>query len=180
MLYKSDWQLEQIRQYRARKGHEPHFVSDWDCDPADLNILNQIVLPALIPSKENLLKYSYAEDQTAHRETLAYCLHNIGATQIHVDNISIAQNATNALFLCLTALYSRGVSRFLVVTPVYYSVVETLTSLDATVIFFHLRDSDGFEFEFDRIEDWIVSATANHLGRTAGSEMMGGCEAKLQ
>jgi len=155
MLYDSDWQLEQVRSYRIAKGRDPSFVSDWDCDVPEFDILNSIVTAAIKPSIGRMLNYSYAEDQTAQREMLAAYLNDVGRLPITVDEVSLALNATNALYLCLTTLCSEGINRFLVVTPAYYTVVETLLSAKVSIIFHHLCDCDDFAFDFGAIEGLI-------------------------
>ncbi|MEI6033432.1 MAG: hypothetical protein WCS65_04005, partial [Verrucomicrobiae bacterium] len=129
MLYNSDWLLAELEHYQIQKKHPPLFVSDWDCFPDESSFMDQIVISSLASSKAHSRKYSYAEDQLTQRELVAAVLNRDAKQKSPVENISIASNATSALYLCLHALNNLRVKRFLVVTPVYYTVIETLVSM---------------------------------------------------
>lgn len=157
MIDTSDWLIAEINHYRLHKGREPVFLSDWDCDPHDGSVIEDIVIPSLIPSASQLSRYSYAEDQSDARDCFLTFLKSNSDLSLTLGNVSISLNATNALYLCLCGLQASGVQRFLVITPVYYSVLESLGSMKASVVFHHLRDDDQFALDLDAITDALES-----------------------
>lgn len=155
MFYDSDWLLAELEKYQVEKRRSPLFVSDWDCFPDESNFMGQIVLSSLASSKNHSQKYSYSEDQLTQRELVADYVNKNGRLQLSAGNISVASNATNALYLSLQALDTLGIRRFLVITPVYYSVIETLVSMKSATIFYHLCDKEKFEFDLEKIQSTI-------------------------
>jgi bifunctional pyridoxal-dependent enzyme with beta-cystathionase and maltose regulon repressor activities len=55
------------------------------------------------------------------------------------------------------ALINQGKNRFLVITPVYYSIIDTLTDFKRSIYFYHLLDSNSFQINIDEL-NWIVKS----------------------
>jgi aspartate/methionine/tyrosine aminotransferase len=132
-------------------GRPPIFVSNWDSDPGNQSLLGSIITSVATTSARAFSDYAYAEDLTEETSCFLALLARSGNAHLQPQNIAITLNATNALYLGLQALKLLGANRFLVITPTYYSVVETLNSLGSNVIYHHLLDEETFSLDVNAI-----------------------------
>ena len=155
MVYRSDWQLEEVKHYVERIGHPPVFVSNWDSDPGNQSLLGGIIAAATATSPRAFSDYAYGEDLTEETSCFLALLAQTQNIYLHPENIAITLNATNALYLSLQALNLLGANRFLVITPTYYSVIETLNSLGLSIIYHHLLDEEVFSLDLKAVRQTI-------------------------
>lgn len=140
-----------MKSYVERVGRPPVFVSNWDSDPGNQSLLGSIITSATTTSVRAFSDYAYGEDLTEETSCFLALLARSGNAHLQPQNIAITLNATNALYLSLHALKLLGANRFLVITPTYYSVVETLNFLGASVIYHHLLDEESFFLDLNAI-----------------------------
>ena len=65
---------------------------------------------------------------------------------INTNNIAISQNSTSSIYLSMQALFEEKVKRFLVITPTYFSILDTIKSNQTTnIYYYHLNDINNFK-----------------------------------
>jgi aspartate/methionine/tyrosine aminotransferase len=151
MVYSSDWQLEDVKNYIEQVGRAPIFVSNWDSDAGNQSLLGSIITSAVTASVRSFSHYVYGEDLTEETSCFLALLGRSGNADLQPQNIAITLNVTNALYLSLHALKLLGANRFLVITPTYYSVIESLNSLGSSIIYHHLLDDESFFLDLNAI-----------------------------
>ncbi|HKP02848.1 MAG TPA: pyridoxal phosphate-dependent aminotransferase [Chthoniobacterales bacterium] len=113
--------------------------------------MGNIIASATTTSARAFSDYAYGEDLTEEISCFLGLLARSGNVNLQPRNIAVTLNATNALYLSLHALKRLGVNRFLVITPTYYSVIETLDSFGSSVIYHHLLDEEAFFLDLKAI-----------------------------
>ena len=156
MDYSSDWLLAITAKYRELHQKEPIFISDWDVLNNKSSYPEQLLIDALENSKKTSYKYLFADEQIDVKERIQSILRN-GQTGIEREQITLTISATASLYLTILSLNKRGVRRFLVFTPVYYTVLDTLKDISVDIIYFPLFDHDSFNINFSDLEEVVCN-----------------------
>lgn len=150
-----EWIWEDIGKYTSLTNKQPFFPSDWDTEVDAISYPHQIIEQALEQSKKDSNLYCFSDDQTETKEIIKKYLNLNNNAKIGESNIAFSINSTNALYLSLCALKKTGITRFLVITPTYYSIIDSLRDLGCNIFFYHLRDLSAFSLDIDFIQDAI-------------------------
>jgi aspartate/methionine/tyrosine aminotransferase len=150
-----DWILEEVKKYIAEKRKYPAFISDWDSDIHENAYPHSLIKKSLQNSIGKSRDYVFPEDQIILKEKIEKYIQLESHANLTTKNISLLTNSTSALYLSLVSLKKMGISRFLVITPAYYSVLDTLADLNAAVIYCHLVDSLNFQIDAEKVKSLI-------------------------
>lgn len=140
-------------EYQFKYGESPIFLSDWDSD------YNSVKMPALSFSSSELSKiqkYYFWTDEEKYKEYVKAFLHMQHNYVINDNNFTISSNGSASLMIALTALHESGKNNALVVTPVYFSVLNLLDELNYNVAQYNLSMVDNFAINIKRLEDMIM------------------------
>ncbi len=134
MIDYEDWIFEELKIYKSKYSKTPFFISSWDCDSDLVVYPNKIISQSSEIAKDEF-HYKFSEDLEFTKETLKnyYCTSN---RDWHLNNFSLGINSTNSIYLALSALIKKGKKRFLLVTPIYYSIIDTLLDFSRDITFF--------------------------------------------
>jgi len=155
MDYSNDWLVSLIEDYKKIKQKSPLFISDWDTIHAEAKYpYNQIEKALNIPLNETL-KYVSPDEQSVLKKTLAKEL-NAKGINLKSNNIAITVSPTASIYITLNLLIKAGIKRFLVLTPTYYTVLDTLISQNASIVYFHLRDLNNFLIDINAITETMA------------------------
>ena len=151
MEYSSDWLLHILNDHKKKfPDREIHFISDWDAIDHHAQYPYELIRNSLVASNTDVLSYSFSDEQV---ETKEFLLSNLELRPyVSAENLAITISATASIFLSLASLVKRGVKKFLVFTPVYYSVIDTLKDFGAQSLLFNLLDKDDFHFDISHIK----------------------------
>ena len=147
-----DWIFDLDAEYRAKTNRQPYFPSTWDIDADALALPRAMVERALQKSLDHSHEYLFVDELIGCKDDYAALLKRTCGLEVPREQIAIMPNVTAALFLSLKALGQLGATRFLVVTPCYFSVLDTLKDMDASIFFHHLQDSEEFCIDVDRLQ----------------------------
>lgn len=152
-MSKSDWILALYKDYVSRLKRKPVFASDWDTlnDRAEYPVTQ--IRKALIVDTRHTYPYTFSDEQEEIKQMVLGHLPNCG---LGLHNLAISISATAALYLTMLALYRKGLRRFLIFTPAYYSVIETLEEFGAEVYHYHLLDDYEFAIDPDRLQKMMT------------------------
>ncbi len=149
------WVFSIYREYKKSRGEEPQFLSDWDVD------LSKVVYPeTLIDSATNLAGdneylHLFSEDLHSQKKVIANHLSKNQDYQLTHKEVCISLNPTNGLYLTIYSLVKLGIKRFMVVTPAYYPIIETIDDFGGNLSFFHLNDHNNFWFNLEKLNEQI-------------------------
>jgi bifunctional pyridoxal-dependent enzyme with beta-cystathionase and maltose regulon repressor activities len=150
MINYENWIYQELKNYELTNKTNPYFISSWDCDPKMVSYPKNIIANSFELDGMDF-SYKFSEDLIWVKERLlAHWLPN-GGTSLSEDNISLGNNATSSIYLGLLALINQKKHRFLIITPSYYSIIDTLLDFDKNVSFYHLSDTDAFEVDTEEI-----------------------------
>ena len=144
--------LEARQEYELREGRPAVFLSDWDISSDIPSIEMELYTP-----NEYLRDYKFWTNESNERLEFQQFIQRIHGIRIGQDEFLIAANGTAAISLALEALHDLNKRHFLVVTPVYFTIVEKLIKLDSCISEFPLSLINGFHFELDNFTDTIIS-----------------------
>jgi len=161
MQNESDWVLGLLQEYKRVTHSTPLFISDWDTLNEQAEYPFQFIRKALDIAPEKTLTYSFSDEQEEIKNLIIAKLSNVQS--LSVNNLAISISATAAIYLSLLALYRSGLKHFVVLTPVYYSIVETLAEQGLEVHYFHLTDANAFEIDLLKLEELIIETRAEVL-----------------
>lgn len=125
MDYSSDWLLSLVDQYEKERGKNYVFLSDWNISSQDIKYPKRIINIAADEAKNTSSPYSFAEDQTDKKELIIRFLETLNI-YLSKERIAIVGSATAGLYASILSLLKKGVSRFLLATPAYYTILDTL------------------------------------------------------
>ena len=155
MDYSSDWVLSLNNEFVSRNQRKPHFISDWDISNTLAQFPNTMIEQSLLRSQKSSFNYLFADEQVENKLQMVE-LFKANGVHIDIGKITMNSSATASLYLSLLSLSKRGIKRFLVFTPVYYTILDTLRDLNTSIIYFPLYDSNEFKVDLAQIEE-IVS-----------------------
>lgn len=150
MLFEDNWIMELEAKYRRANGAPKYFPSDWDITDEKVPFPSALMKLSLEESFISSNRYSFAEDQHENKETIMADLRCRGI-QIDQNNITITISSTASLYLTASILFRKGIRRYLVLTPTYYTILDTLNDLGASVFYEHLLDSNGFAISIEKV-----------------------------
>ena len=153
MEHSDKWLVKEYLTYERQKHKQPIFISDWDSDFDNLILPKNLVHKALKETLKNFHKYAYIDTDTEEKEYIINYLNQYAERKFIYENIAISSNSTNAIYLSILALNRINVKRFLVLTPTYYTVLETLNQLSSSIIYYHLSDKDSFNINLEVLVD---------------------------
>ncbi|MCP9751490.1 aminotransferase class I/II-fold pyridoxal phosphate-dependent enzyme [Ferruginibacter sp. HRS2-29] len=154
MDYSSDWLLTLARQYRKKKKQEPLFISDWDAINPLAMYPYKLIQSSLAFQAKDSLKYIFSDELSDLKKQILHSLER-GRCNIEKENIAVTVSGTASLFLSLSALYKLGVRNFLVFTPTYYTIPDTLKDLGANIYYYHLYDYLDFKVDIIDVQKAI-------------------------
>lgn len=156
MDYSIDWLWDEKLKYEKNKGKSPYFLSDWDNYKEDELIFPQHILKKVyLNSIERSSSYSFMSSVESYKTIFSNFLLEREGVRIDKKNIAISHNSTTAIHLCIHALTLLNVKRFLVITPVYFSVLNLLKNSKLSINYFHLNIKNNFRINFDELEIFI-------------------------
>jgi aspartate/methionine/tyrosine aminotransferase len=144
--YSSKWVFELLNEYKKTTDNYYYFVSDWNVTDHEIGYPFKLIDRAANETKELSIKYLFVEDQQDLKSLVRQLL-NESNFEINLSEISIVGSATSALYATLLSLHKLGITKYLIFTPVYFSILETLKDFGADIYYFHLRDIDGFKID---------------------------------
>jgi aspartate/methionine/tyrosine aminotransferase len=97
----------------------------------------------------------YADEQIECREKNLGLLNSNNLT-VKNSNVTLTVSATASLYLTILSLKKKNIKRFLVFTPVYYTILDTLKDIDAQIVYFPLIDKENFSVNFSKLEEIII------------------------
>lgn len=147
------WVEQYYKAYKRQFTREPFFLSDWDIEPERVLFPKTIINEASSRALNNSHKYLFSEDLHDLKEQLSTTITEDETVKIQPNQIGIFSNPTNALYLTINALVKKGIKRYLIVTPAYYTVEEALFKLHVDVTYFHLSNQNGYLFEVDKFTE---------------------------
>ena len=145
--YSSKWIFELIEDF-TKAGKNYYFVSDWNVDEDFVNYPKNLIDLSAENAKGGSLKYSFVEMQNELQFLIQFLLKN-NDLNFETSSITVVGSATAALYATILSLHKINVSKFLVFTPIYYSILETLMDINADIYYFHLNDNDTFHIDFE-------------------------------
>jgi aspartate/methionine/tyrosine aminotransferase len=156
MSSKADWILDLLKSYKQQSLKIPIFVSDWDTLNEEAEYPLKFISNALNMNSTSVLPYTFSDEQDEIKQLV---LKELGRGNVILaeSNLAISLSATAALYLSIISLYKQGQRRFLLFTPVYYSIIETLKDLKADIFYYHLLDRSAFAIDFDRLENMLAN-----------------------
>jgi aspartate/methionine/tyrosine aminotransferase len=143
-----------LKEYVKRNNKEPVFISDWDVINTDAKYPTSIIKSSLNKSEQSACKYLFADEQVESKESILYLLKS-NDVKANIDNITLTISATASLYLTLLSLHKKKIKRFLVFTPVYYSILDTLNDIQATITYFPLVDKNNFQVDLKKLSEII-------------------------
>lgn len=158
MQSQSDWILALLQKYKQETSNNPVFISDWDTLNDKAEYPRQFIRNSLDIDVQNTFIYSFSDEQEAIKALITAQLDNITA-----EHVAITISATAAIYLSLLSLYRSGIKCFVVLTPVYYSIIETLNELGLEIHYFDLTDQNNFKLDIEQIRSLIKTVRANAL-----------------
>lgn len=150
----SDWILALLKEYKCTTQNVPMFVSDWDTLNDRAEYPYQFIRKALDIDPEKTLAYSFSDEQEEIKNLIIAKFS--GVQSLSTANLAVSVSATAAIYLSILALHRRGFKRYAILTPLYYSIVETLMELGMEIHYFDLTDENGFEIELTALETLLV------------------------
>ena len=149
MISYEDWIYEELARYESKFKKEPFFISSWDYDDAITVLPNNLIGQC---SEINMsdFHYKFSEDMIALKE-LTKDFQNKENIIWETNNFAITANATTSLYLTLLTLIKQGKKRFLLLTPIYYSIIDTLQDFNKNITFFHLTDANNFQIDIEEL-----------------------------
>ncbi|MBS1529674.1 MAG: pyridoxal phosphate-dependent aminotransferase, partial [Bacteroidetes bacterium] len=144
--------FELLNDYKRAATKNYYFVSDWNVTDNHIEYPFGLIEKAFDASKEQTIRYLFPEDQ---RELKSLILQSLTNTLFKPSEIDIVGSATAALYATLLSLHKSGISNYLVFTPVYFSILDTLVDFGVEIYFFHLKDTNGFRIDFKALEEAI-------------------------
>lgn len=163
MLNSNKWLEDLYLEYERRFLKPPLFLSDWDSDQHELKFPTKIINDALQNTKTDFYKYSYIDSDTNEKQLIVDYMNKRANIKLSYKNISVNLNSTNSLYLALLALNNIDVKRIIVITPTYYSVLETLKQLDSHIIYYHLIDKDSFNINIKELTNLVENQFINAI-----------------
>jgi aspartate/methionine/tyrosine aminotransferase len=154
MDYSNDWLLALKSEYVRRNGKEPVFISDWDISNTNAKYPVSIIQSSLDKAKQSVYKYLFADEQLESKERIHHLLKS-NDVESNINNITLTVSATASLYLTLLSLHKKKIKRYLVFTPVYYSILDTLNDMGANVTYFPLVDKNNFQVDLQKLLEII-------------------------
>ncbi len=153
MIDYEDWIFNELKIYQEKFKQKPIFISSWDCDQHLANFPLKVISESSKIHK-NEFCYKFSEDLINTKESLKEKFNNTSSGW-KLNNFSLGINATNSLYLVIVSLIKKNKKRFLVTTPIYYSIIDTINDYNCNIAFFHLMDNDDFNFNIDYLRQQI-------------------------
>ena len=178
MPSKSDWILSLYKEYIDQKKHKPIFPSDWDTVNDKAAYPSSFIQNSLRIETKQTLPYTFSDEQ---QEIKTMVLDHLPANNICLNNLAVSISSTAAIYLTILSLWRQGVIRFLLFTPVYYSIIETLEDLGAEIYYYNLLDKDDFEIDvvtlqrmmtYHKIEALVVTDPIYCVGKKIAPDIL--------
>lgn len=151
-----DWLFEEVYKHQREIPEEKlYFLSDWDCEVEDHEDFNRLLKEAHEKSLSNSFKYSFAYEQFDLKAQILELCSNSYTLSIQESSLTITPSATQAIYLSFQALKRLNVNRYLVLTPAYFSTLESLRHNNSFIYYYHLSDASNFSIDYDKLEDLI-------------------------
>jgi aspartate/methionine/tyrosine aminotransferase len=160
MQFSYEWLSAQVKNYCNNQHKNPVFISDWNINNSITQIPFDLVNTAFFNSNNEAHLYKNIDDHLEVKKNYSSLLANIYKLSISPMDITVTTTSTNSLYLTLHALFSKGIKKYLVLTPVYFSVKDTLKDLNCTTVYYPLIDKNNFCVEIDKV---IKTVKANNL-----------------
>jgi aspartate/methionine/tyrosine aminotransferase len=147
----SDWLLQLLQHYKIEKQRSPQFISDWDAIHPLAKYPHDLIKEALTLQTKDTLKYLFADEVSDLKELILKCI-DLSLPHITKSNMAITLSGTASIFLSLTVLYKKGARNFLLFTPTYYTIADTINDLGANVFYYNLQDCKNFCADINEIQ----------------------------
>ncbi len=145
------WVFSIYREYKKSRRREPHFLSDWDVDLSKATYLETLIDAATSLSDNSESLHLFSEDIRSQKKLIADHLSKQQDYQLTHKEICISLNPANDLCLTVYSLIKLGIKRFMVATPAYYPIIETIKDFGGDLSFFHLNDHNNFRFDLEQL-----------------------------
>jgi len=133
----------------------PFSPSDWNNNDNTIKFPINIIEKAMENNK-NHHKYTFMYDLINLKTNYCKFIKNYLHYDINTNNMAISQNSTSSIYLSMQALFENKIKRFLVITPTYFSILDTIKSNKTTnIYYYHLNDSNNFKINIDKLKKII-------------------------
>jgi aspartate/methionine/tyrosine aminotransferase len=157
MEYSLSWLEKEYLTYVNNQSNKPFFLSDYNVNTKRIAYPENIIKTAFLASEKKSNYYSYVDGNDSIKGHILRQLRNYDNTSLTFENIAINLNSTNSIYLTLVSLEKLNHERFLVVTPTYYTVLDTLKQLKKDITYFHLLDEENFEIDIELLRNTLIS-----------------------
>lgn len=155
MNYNIEWLFEEV--YEIKKDihrSAPYFISDWDVVGEEVAGFKALLKEIFSTASEHSLKYNYAYEQFDLKEQIIIHSHEKGVI-IEDSELAITPSATISLYLVAQVMETLNTKRILVITPAYFSTHESLSKAKLSVYYYHLRDGNSLQIDYNQVEHII-------------------------
>ncbi len=153
MIEYEDWIFEELKKYKKANQLNPFFLSDWNSDN-EFTFFPPYSFFKLEKDDYSEFSYKFSEDLIWVKECLK-SKYPVSKKDWSLNNYSIGINSTNSIYLSIRSLIEQGKNRFLIITPIYYSIIDTLNDFKKNITFYHLIDKERFLIDFKVLENIV-------------------------
>lgn len=140
------------KEYYQKNGHQPIFLSDWDAD------YSSITFPKINYNLKNTdaQKYYFWTDENNFRIEYKHFFKKNFGENIDIDTFTFGTNGSSCLALSLLALKEMNIKNTMVITPIYFSILNLLDEFEFDVSEYSLNLENSFDFNLKLFEEQIT------------------------
>lgn len=147
-----EWLFEEV--YRRREenpSNPPVFVSDWDVISDHQAEFAKLLTSVFKVAETRTSKYVYGYEQFSLKRQLIDFARKISQLSLDESNLVLSPSATASIYLLAQGLKSLNLTRILLITPAYFAVHDSLHKAQLKVFYYHLKDQEELQLNFEAI-----------------------------
>ncbi|MGE4463324.1 MAG: aminotransferase class I/II-fold pyridoxal phosphate-dependent enzyme [Arcobacter sp.] len=158
-----NWSAIGRQDYIKNTGNIPSMISGWNGDVSKLFIPIKSIQKATNSSIVENSNYLTIDELIPMKAQMAYLLQQNYGLHISEFDFTVANNATNALFMILVVLMNSSGRNILTSKPYYFTVDYMNTIIENSVNHIDIYSKDSFQLNFNVLEDIIKQKKTNIL-----------------
>src|ERR1700722_12283933 len=148
-----EWLFKEWYEVKKDKPNEEiSFISNWDALGEDVYDFKILINEVYDQASKDSSKYNYSYEQFSLKEQIINFANEQYSLKILEQEITITPSSTTSIFMTTLALSELGVKRVLVITPTYFSTLESMKRGKNEVFYYHLKDSGNLIINFIELE----------------------------